>query len=298
MEYEDYAPTTKVSATKDGYRVTRELFLRGASEGEIIFHPDCPQIGDQLDIGDGSISNIVICEDVQISQVERAAGKDGKFLFQVSAKYATPSANNPQANKATWRVSFRQEVINIKNVRQASDQTRYGPGGSGAPQYPIIKTAINVTGDGVQGVDIVESVEVLSITYYKRPEDVASFVDDLRALVDKVNDENFSGPWGTYLAGEARISGLEVSATAGGRLVSVSVEIERRPNASIFVYLDSTGGDYLVEKKGQQYLWVRYLRAKPGNEDNVRLMSVDAYVATVYEYGDFSALGISPNIWM
>jgi len=47
-----------------------------------------------------------------------------------------------------------------------------------------------------------------------------------------------------------------------------------------------------IEKEGWQYLWVRF----SDEEDNVAKTlikkSIAAYVERVYEYGDFSSLGI------
>ncbi|MFN4261629.1 MAG: hypothetical protein ACK4RK_20290 [Gemmataceae bacterium] len=58
------------------------------------------------------------------------------------------------------------------------------------------------------------------------------------------------------------------------------------PNAT-----DLTVGDIQgIEKKGWEYLWVRYADAE--DENTLVKQPIAAYVERVYDYGDFSLLGI------
>jgi hypothetical protein len=76
------------------------------------------------------------------------------------------------------------------------------------------------------------------------------------------------------------------------------VEISRSKNAaSVDVILDTMVNPVTYSKKGWEYLWIRYLKATNDSDVDVRPMSIDLHVAQVYEEGDFSALGISEEIW-
>jgi hypothetical protein len=300
MTYDDYKPTSTLRNTKDGKEVVRTTYVRAEDEIEAQLASGCPQRGDPLEVGTGSAtSEMLYCEDVNISQIEEAAGdSDGLFLFMVTATFRPLSINNPTPNKAKWRVSFRPQQYNLKNVKDTAHQAHYGPDGSAAPQdYPEVKTAINVTEDGPQGVDVDEMVEVLTIDFWKYSTEVADFLTAIRAIGNTVNDAAFEGPWGEYAIGEARLTGVEVNKTSG-EIATVTVEISRSKNdASVAVYLDSTDGTVSVTKMGWEYLWVRFLKGNKKDDDDVRPLSIDAHVATIYELGDFSVLGIDPGIW-
>lgn len=299
-EYDDYKPSTTIRWTKDGKEVTRSLFLRAETEAELLDLADCPQRGDQLDLAPASgLYDIVYCEDIQATQVDNAAGDADGFLWEVSATYRPLTFNNPTVNKARWRLSFRPQQINLKNVERETDQVHYGQGGSGSepPDYASVKTAINLTEEGPQGVDIDEMVEVLTIDFWKSPTAVEDFITDVRGIVNKVNLAAFEGPWGSYAAGEARITGLEVNYTSG-ELSTVTVEISRMENASaVSVYLDSTGTEVPIDKGGWEYLWVRFVKGNLAGDDDVRALAIDAHVATVYKAGDFDLLDISESLW-
>ena len=47
-----------------------------------------------------------------------------------------------------------------------------------------------------------------------------------------------------------------------------------------------------INKEGWQYLWVRFADDEDGSSSTLIKKPVAAYVERVYEYGDFSGLGI------
>ena len=296
VDYSRYLPKSRMSISRVGRELQRELYILAESEIAALYHEDCPQIGEAVDIGDGSISDYIYCADVRITQVEQADAANG-YVYHVLASYQRISANNPVANKATWRVSFRPVQINLRNVKTTADQTRYGPSLGNPPKWPEIKTGINVTAEGPQGVDVDIMAETLQLEFFKPESAATDYISGVRAIVGKVNNAAFTGPWGTYAKGEARITGLEVS-RLNNYLVGVSVEISRLPNETTNVYLDSTGGTVEISKEGWQYLWVRFIRYYSSANGDVRPQAIDAYVATIYEYGDYSALGVSGGIWL
>lgn len=295
--YDDYRPESAISADANGKELTRTLYLRAEDEVEALNHADCPRRGDGIDVGIGSLTDYVYCESVSIAQVAEASASGGGFLWKVTARYTPIGRGNPTQNKARWELSFRPQPYTRLHVATDADQTHYGPDGSDAAQYPPVTTGINVTSDGVEGVELDEMVEVLTIEFWKSPNDVDDFLDDVRGIVNCVNNADLVGPWGTYAAGEARITGLSVGVVQG-ELASVQVEISRSKNLTgVSMDLDSKSDPISYDKDGWQYFWVRYLKANKDGDMDVRPLAIDAHVATVYADGDYSVLGISEEIW-
>lgn len=302
-DYEDYRNTSTLSSDSNGYKLSRTLYLRGESELDVIVDSDCPIRGQYIDIPYGSATLArLYCDTVTIRAVDGAKANANGFLWEVSASYSTPSRSNPQVNKARWEINFRPQQFTFRHVDNPADQIRYGPAIPVPPQYPTITTGINVTEDGPQGVDVDEMVEVLTIEFWKDPDDVDAFLDDVRPILDCTNDAAFTGPWGTYAIGEARITGLSVATTVG-EMSAVSVEISRSKNVTkLKVYLDTLADEAVkyveIDKLGWEYSWVRFIKGvKDATDADLRSRSIDVYVAKVYEAGDYDALGIDPGIW-
>jgi hypothetical protein len=146
-------------------------------------------------------------------------------------------------------------------------------------------------------VDVDEMVEVLTLDFWMHPEDVQAYLATARGIVNTVNVAAFEGPWGTYAIGEARITGLTVSSTTG-EVSTVSIEISRSVSGSITTYLDSIAAEVTYAKNGWEYAWVRFIKNNKKDESQIRPLSIDAHVATVYPSGDFSVLGVSEGIFV
>jgi len=309
-DYDDYRPTSQLNDSgQDGIEITRTIYVRALDEVDAYYHPDVPRRGDALDAGEGSISITVYVKGIDVSQIAEAAGDDdGKFLFEVTTTYSPLQSGNrrtPVQGKAAWSVDFRPQSVNIKQVETDDDQEHYGPTDEYDAKLDEVTTGINVTDEGPQGIDVQEMVEVLTIDFWKDPDDVTDYLADVRGLFDKTNASSFEGPWGTYAAGEALITGFGVRQQADN-IVTVRVEISRGKNLTTAgsggdapqVKLDWSNETVDCPKKGWQYLWVRYLNLPlEGSDDNYRPTSVDAHVATVYKEGDYSALGVSDDLW-
>lgn len=304
---DDIRNRSSVSWEPDGKQVTRHLYFRAADEAAALAHEDCPNIGDALDLGVGSLTENAYCVSVNLELAEEVGGDVSEdLMWEATAVYKTrgKSGGTPIVNKARWRASFRPQGVHISHVDAEADQVR-NAGGSGNEEaetwqekFPVT-TAINDQGGEVLGVDIDEMVEVLSIEYWKDPDDVEEFVESLRPLAGRTNNAAFEGPWGSYAAGEARLTGIEISQTAN-EIASVTVEISRRENRTVSLFLDSLGAEGNVSKEGWQYLWVRSEKTvDPEDESKAKVRSIDAFVATLpgYEQADFSALGISEDLW-
>lgn len=298
MAYDDYQNKSTLGWTKDGVTVDRTIYLRADTEADVISLADCPKRNDPLAVG----STIIYCSDVSVNSVPSAAAIDDKFLWEVRAKYKPIGADGGTVDKARWAVGFRPQKLHVRGVDLEEDQVHYGPEGSDASRYPVVSTAINVTDKGAQGVDIDEMVEVLTIDFWKAPADVEAFLAGLRSIKNCVNSSALTGPWGSYEAGEARLTGVSVGADKG-ETATISVEISISENSDdgsdsgITIFLDSLGTEVAITKTGWEYLWVRYIKDVESGGVDVRPLSIDAHVAKVYSEGDFSVLGITGDLW-
>lgn len=303
IDYDLYRPTSTLNWTKDGKTITRVVYVRAADEIEAHQLPDVPKRGDVLDLSEDSGTNEFLYADtVDYDQLEPIAGDiGGDFMFEVTAVFNPLDGNNPVpvVDKATWRVSFRPQQITLKNVDEDADQEHFGPGSGGEDWWPIT-TGINENTEGPQGVQIDEMVEVLSIDFWKNPDDVIDFLSAVRTIGNGVNLAAFDGPWGNYPAEEIRITGLEVNQQSA-EIVTVSVEFSRSENRdNIQVKLDNADATVSVDKKGWQYLWVRWVKSSdPESEDEEpKPRRIDAHVATVYKPKDFDPLGVTDEIFV
>lgn len=150
---------------------------------------------------------------------------------------------------------------------------------------PDYQGAINVTDDGVEGVEIVapNPRRVRSKTFAESAVNDA-YLRKVEELTGRTNNATFMG----YAAGE-----LLLERVTGG---------QRGDGAWEFTYVfavsrnavDIEVGDIAVPaKKGHEYLWIRY--GEEYDEDAAAIVRVPnaAYVERVYESGDFAELNIT-----
>jgi len=294
MDYDDYRPRSTLTLNKSGHRVVRSLHVRAASELDALYADGVPAYGDMLDVGTGSDAYYVFVSNIDINQVEDAAGADGLFLFEVTVIWTLPTRDNPVANHAVARISARPRGITILNVEKAEDQTHYGGSGSGEACYT--GTGINVTEDGPQGTEFEDDDIVLTVDHYMDPSAVTAYLATLNGLLRKVNSSAFSGIWGTWAAGEARYRGYDVTYVSG-EVTQVSHEIVYSPNETLDVYLDSLKSTVEIVKKGWEYVWKRMIRRTDPDEDTkTEMQSVDAHKATYYRSADFSVLNLPSDL--
>jgi len=157
----------------------------------------------------------------------------------------------------------------------------YAALGQSAPDF---KGAIGVTPDSVAGVDITVPVYNFSETHYLDTATVtAAYKATLFALTGTVNNASFKG----FAAGEVLFQG------ASGSLRSqddweISFKFAASPNVAGLVVGGITG----INKKGWEYLWVRYRDEVDAVAQALVKRPVAVYVEQVYPSGDFSGLGI------
>ena len=153
---------------------------------------------------------------------------------------------------------------------------------------PDFNGAIEVDNEGnVNGVDVTMPVLNFTETHTMAGSRVStSYKKSVAALTGTVNRSSFRG----FAAGEVLFLGA--SGQKRSKKASAPWEITFRfavsPNQSSL----SVGKLKVSNKKGWDYLWVRYADKVSDNRKNVIKEPVAAYVEQVYPEGDFGNLGL------
>ena len=168
-----------------------------------------------------------------------------------------------------------------KHITQALATAKHAPAGKTAPDF---KGAINVTKDAVEGVDIVWPVFAWSETHYIEDRQVTDpYKRTLFDLTGRINNALFRG----CKQGECLFLGAR-GAERGGEPWEMNFSFAAKPNRENI----SLGDIAPFAAWGWHYVWVRY-EDKDDTAAKVLVKTpLAAYVAAVYELGDFSALGI------
>ena len=154
---------------------------------------------------------------------------------------------------------------------------------SDAPDYG---GAIGYDGENVNGIDVTIPVMNFSETHFLRASKVStSYKKMISELTGKVNSANFKG----YVPGEVLFLGASGSRRGEARsdYWEITFKFAVSPNKSSI----PVGSLSMSDKKGWDYLWVRYAD-DVGSNNSVVKKPVAAYVEKVYERADFAALGI------
>jgi len=157
----------------------------------------------------------------------------------------------------------------------------YAPVGQTPPDFG---GAIGVTRDNVEGVDITVPVFNFSETHYLADAMVTvAYQDTLFRLTGTVNNAMFRA----FYAGEVLFLGASGSKRAEDDW-EITFRFAGSPNRSAISIGDITG----IVKNGWEYLWVRYEDAEDAVAQALVKRPVAVYIEQVYEYTDFSLLGI------
>jgi hypothetical protein len=154
---------------------------------------------------------------------------------------------------------------------------------STAPDY---NGAIGYDGENVKGVDVTMPVMNFSETHYLKPSKVTTkYKKNLGELTGKVNDGSFKG----YSEGEVLFMGATGSRRGDSRsdLWEVTYKFAMSANRRNIKVGELT----VTEKKGWDYLWVRYADDVKDKKTLVK-KPIAAYVEKVYERKDLGKLGI------
>jgi len=187
-----------------------------------------------------------------------------------------------------------------QHITQALNQIKYPSDIVAGEQIPggstDLEGAIGVDDNGVSGVDIVVPQLTWTETYDVPSAYVTSnYIKSAAAMTGCVNDANFR----TFKPGEVLFLGMsgsqEWDQSKGNGPWTLSYKFAASPNAGAgqtmpAIEIGSIDG---VEKKGHEYLWVRY----ESSVESTSLIKKPArvYVAQVYQEKNFSGLGIGTS---
>jgi hypothetical protein len=152
-----------------------------------------------------------------------------------------------------------------------------------APDY---NGAIGYDGENVNGIDVTMPVMNFSETHYVKPSRVTTkYKKNISDLTGSVNSGQFKG----YPEGEVLFLGASGSRRGDDRdnFWEISFKFAVSANRKNL----KVGNLTVSEKKGWDYLWVRYADDLEDGETLVK-KPIAAYVEKVYERKDFGLLGI------
>ncbi len=199
----------------------------------------------------------------------------GSGLWEVSVRYGKVEPKKPGESSFSFDTGGGTTHI----TQSIATVNSYAPPGEDPPDF---KGAIGVNNDSVEGTDITIPVYNFKETHYIPVALVtAAYKAILFYLTGKVNVAPFKG----FAPGEVLFQGASGS-QRGQEDWEITFSFAASPNAVGLTMGDITG----IDKKGWEYLWVRYQDAE--DEDVLVKQPAAVYVEQVYPYGDFSLLGI------
>lgn len=201
----------------------------------------------------------------------------GYMLWEGTVRYGR--LKPPETGDSTYQFDTGGGTQHITQSLQTVG--RYAPPGKTAPNY---QGAIGVAGENVEGVDITVPVFNFSETHYLPTEMVTgAYKAVVFYLTGRVNAAPFRG----FAAGEVLFLGASGS-KRGEEDWEITFKFAASPNMSGIVIGDITG----INKKGWEYLWVRYEDGEDAAAGALVKKPAAVYVEKVYQEGDFSLLGI------
>ena len=252
--------------------------------------------------------------EVEIPYIVFEADNEGAALSAARSKAAGESFEDMEldgvevterVNKDTWKVKAiwksEGEEEEDDDDEEESSSFAFDTGGGTMHRNQSLKTvskvpndapdfngAIEVDNEGnVNGVDVTMPVLNFTETHTMNGSRVTtSYKKNIAALTGSVNSSGFRG----FSAGEVLFLGA--SGTKRSKKANAPWEITFRfavsPNQSGL----SVGKLKVSQKKGWDYLWVRYADKVSQNKKNLIKEPVAAYVEQVYPYGNFGNLGL------
>lgn len=205
-------------------------------------------------------------------------------FWRVQARYSVSAGSRPiprPPGVGESRYSFEIQTQNQKITNSFATITSTAKTGDTAPSF---STAINVTADGVQGVDILIPTASFSETHYLDDEDVTpTYQRTLEELVGTVNDGTFRG----RAAGEVLFIGVSGGKRETDDVWEVTFRFAREQNRTNIVIGDL---EPIAAKQGWDLLWAYYEPVL--EEERIVMRPRYAYVERVYLRSNFASLGI------
>jgi hypothetical protein len=219
----------------------------------------------------------------------------GDDAWEVTAIYKTLGADDEaQPFRRTRAFDTTGGTQHMTQTPEASGEKRWGVDGEG--DAPFANYAINADENGVRGVDVIAPALQWSETYDVPSTYVtAAYIKTVATLTGTVNNGNFR----TFAPGEVLFAGCTGSqqwdSEKGDSPWQLSYKFIASPNAGPGQSLPAINCGTVtgVEKKGHEYLWVRYEDGISPDEHKAQIKKPKyVYVNKVYRESNFGALGI------
>lgn len=212
----------------------------------------------------------------------------GDKAWQLNVTYTKDGAEDDEQREPLKRSRSFDTGGGTQHITQALGERAYGT------SPPDMLKAINVDGDTVAGVDIVIPQLQWSEQYDVPHQYITNeYIRKLSWVTGTVNDAQFRG----FAPGEVLFLGASGSQQwdeqKGDGPWSLTYKFSASPNAggsTPTIPALEIGDIADIEKKGHEYLWVRYQDAVGG--DLLLKRPVAVYVDEVYRQEDFDQLGI------
>jgi hypothetical protein len=204
----------------------------------------------------------------------------GDDAWQLTVNYekkgAEPTTENPLKRSRSFDTTG-----GTQHITQASAERKYGT------DAPAQQNAIAVDENGVNGVDIVVPQLQWTETYDVPNAYVTNgYIRGVAAVTGTTNNSSFRG----FEAGEVLFIGCSGSQEWDDQKGRGPWSLSYRFVASKNVTNETVGSITGIEKKGHEYLWVRYESAASSN--TLIKQPKHVYVNKVYKETNFADLGI------
>jgi hypothetical protein len=288
---EDLNESRRSESDSSGKRATRQYKIFGTSDSDEAFTllmATAPAthtvLGTAVPIARSSVTPV---DDT----VDDSSGR-GQWVGVVQYGFPGGGFGAPPPSDTSF-FNFEAQTSSERVFRSIKSKSRHGAADDGLDPEGATDYAglINVTDEGVEGVEILAPKFSFSMTAYIDDEDLQSAIADIARSVARTNDASFQG----FAAGEV----LFISASGARRADEESWEINfgfmcepNRENIEVDTPLAPAGKITVAQKLGWDYIWARSVPYTDPDTGRLGTATEAVYVEQMYETADFSLLPI------
>lgn len=280
---------TRVFVVRDAASAAEAVSAAYAEADDVIETDD----GKQLFIGPAS------WDEVAEAQVDGST----VWFLEVTIKYA-PKDRQPLKVNDT-RISW-STTGGTAHYKQAYEEVAVNKIGTGVTAAGVtFGGAIGAQRDSIDGVDVIVPQFTLTVVKCFVPEDIPD-ISDLYQLTGRTNNANVTltdtatGISLDFLEGELLFKGSDGGSLNSDGNIEITFALDAAPNLTnetINTIDPETKDPKLIyfDKRGFEYVWVRYVETPNGTGDIATIVQVPKLVIVnrVYKEGGFSLLGIA-----
>lgn len=234
---------------------------------------------DDVEIKTEAIAQLPAAHDSKpLQTIDMEQESNGVWFLTLTYAYSSGAFRLPTGGSA---FSFDSTGGTRRITQSLQTISSHAPPGQTPPSF---NGAINVSDDGVEGVDVPDPVWSFQEIRIVDIADVdAAFLAAIYGLTATTNNDVFQG----YARGEVLFLGA-TGQQRGEDDVEIVYHFRASPNVSDLAVGQITG----IAKKGWEYLWVRYTETEDSGAGSIVRRPSSAYVERVFNEGDFSLLGL------